>query len=452
MSSKLLIAKPFVKYPIKSNGDIGIPLGLLYLANYVRERNPATAISFKDYRVEQYNGNIRNLENDLADADIIASGGSTTEIPDTLRILRTAKRLGKITVAGGIFPSSNPDYMLRSGVVDYVVRGEGEETFAELLKAIESNRPINNLPGVSYNARGTFVHNKHREAIDLSKLPLPAYDLAPMKDYAEVSTGSIYSARGCNKACEFCTVSRHWNYSYRPRPVQSILKEMEILLDYGFSRIHFKDESMLQDRERAMQLFTAIKEHGFNVGIKGKARLDQLDPELLETMKGAGVDMLHIGVESVSEQSLRDMHKGVSRKDIQANLEMILAQGIGVNPVYMFSWPGETISDLAANADFIKEFGSNDNVTTYISFITPHPGTRLRKKAIRKKLRILTNDLDRYNHKTPVAFPQSLGRRGLELMIDTYHNLARVLDMEHVNPEIDLGYRYRMISRQRLAA
>lgn len=451
MTLRVLFAKPTVLYPVKPDGDIGVPLGLLYLAAYAREHN-SVEISYRDYRLEKHEGIVRDLEKDLADADVVAVGCSTTEISDTLNILGVAKNLGKTTVTGGIFPSSNPEFMLRSGVVDYVVRGEGEATFSELLKSIENNSSVENVDGISFIADNAVVHNQNRKALDMVDLPLPAYDLAPMDKYADLVTGTVYSARGCNMTCNFCTVNKHWQYTYRPRPVESVIAEMNQLADYGFDRIHFKDESMIQDRQRAVELFTEIQRQGLGVKIKGKARLDQIDDQLLEIFRNAGVDMLHVGAESITEQSLKDMRKGLTKADILENFGRILNHGIGVNPVHMFSWSGETESDLLANAEFIEAVGSNKNVVTYISFVTPHPGTIIRRTAEQKGLKILTNDFDRYTHKQPVAVPESLGENGVELMVDMYHRLAEILGMQKVNPRINPEYIHKLITVRGIAA
>jgi len=429
-----------VKYPVSQNGDVGVPLGLLYLASYLRKKNPSTGVLFRPYRLEHRNGLERNLEADFSDVDIVGSGGSTTEIPDVLEMFRVAKLLGKITIAGGIFPTNNPEYLLRTGLVDYVVRGEGEETFSELVAAIESNSDVKHVKGISYLEDDTVVNTPKRETLDLAGLPPPAYDLAPMREYAKLATGSVYSARGCNNSCSFCTVTKHWQNFYRPRTIESVIEEMKALVDYGFSRVHFKDESMLQDRNRAVKLFTRIRDENLGVNIKGKARLDEIGDDLLELMKNAGVDMLHIGIESVSHQSLASMSKGLTVGDIRGTLENVLKHGIGVNPVYMFSWPGETRADLQRNAEFIADFGNNPNVVTYMSFITPHPGTMLKEKSPENGLVVLTDDINRYTHKQPVAVPASLGYDGLYLMASTYNKLSRRLMMQRVNPLISHEY------------
>jgi len=440
MGFSVLLAKPAVKYPVSPNGDVGVPLGLLYLASYVRQHNPSTEVEFRDYRLQKSKGIERNLKTDLQCADVVGAGGSTTEIPDSIEIFRAAKQQGKITIAGGIFPSTNPEYLLKTGLVDYVVRGEGEEAFSELVAALQQGKDAKHVDGISYLDNGALVNNPKRRGLDLQRLPLPAYDLAPMKEYAKIATGSIYSARGCSMSCDFCTVSKHWQNSYRPRPVASVIKEMRMLADYGFERIHFKDESMLHHQERARELFGAIRDAGIGVKIKGKARLDELDDDILALLQSAGVDMIHVGIESISRRSLVDMHKGLTISDIRGNLEKILQHGIGVNPVFMFSWLGETPEDLRMNAAFIEDFGRNPHVVTYMSFITPHPGTTLHTDAARKGLVVMTDDLDRYSHKQPVAFPASLGANGLELIVSTYHQLAKTLGMEHVNPPIEPNY------------
>jgi radical SAM superfamily enzyme YgiQ (UPF0313 family) len=105
----------------------------------------------------------------------------------------------------------------------------------------------------------------------------------------------------------------------------------------------------------------------------------------------------------------------------------------------MLSWIGETKEDLKFNTDFIKKLWSKKNVKTYLSFITPHPGTPLYENK-NNELQILTHDYNRYTHKQPVAVPRSLGKEGLDLLINAYEETRADCNMEFFNPTLDQNY------------
>jgi len=115
----------------------------------------------------------------------------------------------------------------------------------------------------------------------------------------------------------------------------------------------------------------------------------------------------------------------------------------------MFSWSGETPEDLRANSGFIQEMGRKPGVITYISFVTPHPGSGIENEA---GLHVLTRDYSRYTHKQPVAVPRSLGDNGLRLMVNEYHRIAETTGTEDLNPRIDSGYLRKIGMRGEKAA
>ena len=447
MVKKIVLAKPIVQHPVKKQGfggDVGIPLGLLYLASYVRQENDAE-VSFVDYRLEQALGKESDVEGDFSDADIVGVGACTSEMPEALKLMSKAKEMGKITVMGGIFPSVRAEEVLRSGVVDFVVRGEGEKTLSNLVNALNGKGSLADVKGLSFARDGSVINNKGRNVMPVDGLPLPAYDLAPMKDYAKLTEASIYAARGCPMGCGFCTLNKHWKFKYRARSIDGILEEISELKELGFERVHFKDEMLTLNRKWATKLFKALESADFGLKYKGKSRVDQIDSEMVELMVRAGFDMVHFGVESASQKSLDSMGKGTTKEDIRNAYHVLLEHGCRANPVYMFSWTGETRDDLLENARFIEEMGSNDKVRTYVSFITPHPeGDSDRRKGLhvvgssyQDGLHILTTDYGMYTHKIPVAVPISLGEGGLDFMVDTYNRIAESTSAREWNPKID---------------
>ena len=275
---------------------------------------------------------------------------------------------------------------------------------------------------------------------------MPAYDLIPIQEYVELTSASIYSARGCPMTCKFCTLNDMWRFSHRTRSSENIIKELEILKSFGFDRVNFKDESVGMDNERGTQLFEEIEKANLGMSYKAKLRIPQINTGLVRQMVRAGLDTVHTGVESVSQNALRSMGKAIDANYIKNAFDIILDNGANINPVYLFSWTGETENDLANNARFIEEQGKRAGVTSYISFITPHPSSKV---ANNPGLEILTTNYSRYTHKQPVAVPRSLGKNGLIKMVDTYHSVVQEIGMQEFNPRIDSKYIESLLEKSR---
>jgi radical SAM superfamily enzyme YgiQ (UPF0313 family) len=240
-------------------------------------------------------------------------------------------------------------------------------------------------------------------------------------------------------ACEFCTLNEFWEYKYRRRSFENVLSELARFKEAGFTRVHFKDETITLNKGWCGELFREIEKANLGMSYKVKSRVDGLDEALLMQMMRAGVDTVHMGVESITPQSLKSMSKDIGVKAIENAFDLLLSNGCQANPVYLFGWIGEKPEDLELNASYIEARGKIKGVITYISFLTPHPGSHLVKKHA-NDITVLTDDYSRYTHKQPVAVPKSLGEDGLQLMVDAYHRIGEVCNMQSVNPTIDNDY------------
>lgn len=442
MVKNIALVKPEVAHPVKRQGlagDVGLPTGLLYLASYLREYN-GMGVSVVDHRLKRALGQEIDMEQEFANADIVGVGACTAEAPGAFDVLRKAKQMGKITVAGGLFPTFNHEEVLRNGHADFVVFGEGESGLAGLVNALNGKQGLLSVKGIAFEKAGLIVKNEGKEMIrDLDSIPIPAYDLVDMAAYAQFSPASIYAARGCPMTCNFCTLNELWEYSYRRRSFDNIIAELDLFKQKGFKRTHFKDETITLNARWCGELFSEIEKAGLGMKYKAKSRMDGLEPALLEQMMAAGVDTIHTGVESPSQKTLDSMEKRVRTQQIAEGFDLLLDKGCKVNPVYMLGWPGEEPADLAESARFIIEMGQRPGVITYVSFITPHPGSSLVEE-LGDQLRVVSTDLSRYTHKQPVAVPRSLGDKGLQIMVDHYHQIAEACGMQDVNPRVDQAY------------
>lgn len=446
---KLLLVEPLVRFPVKINkgetrSDIGMRLGYLYLAGFLREHLPNIEVSVLPLRYLNLEGVPHNLEAEIAAADMIGVGAVTCEYPHASYVLDAAKKQGKLTVLGGYFPTFNRDIVLNRGNADFVVRGQGEETLLELILALNSGADLRNVDGLSFNKDGTHFHNKPRgnsQRIDGVK---PAYDLIDMKGLRELTSAQVYSLRGCYARCAFCTVTKFWGRYSTRSPVGVVIDQLRMYREYGYKDVNFKDETILQDRIHATALFDAIVAEGLtDLRYKVKARLNELDSSAIEMMRRANVRSVQVGIESVTQDVLNRYHKGIRMDDVDIRIQQLVDAGMEANVIFMLGLAGETPESLAANEDFIMKLSRRPNVRVYMTINTPHPGDYQWNKSERLGLRIISGDINEYTHKRLVALPVSLGQphAALDRIVATQHRLSDALpNGERDNPKVDMSY------------
>ncbi|MFH1972663.1 MAG: radical SAM protein [archaeon] len=413
---KILFAEPQVRYPNKvhsqGRAEVGIRLNYALLASYLRQEIPETEVRIQPYRLLDFLDQDYDITQDIQESDVVCVGASTAEAKSAREILGLAKSLGKITIAGGIFPTSNPDYFF--GSADYIVKGEGEQVIVDIVRALERGE----VPR---------VRRRQLENIDLQ----PAYDLLPMDDYREHVKGIIYSARGCNNACDFCTVSPHWEHHQRLRSIDSVVEELRYYRDNGFTEVNFKDESLTQNRERLVQLIARIKAEDLGLTYKAKSGIAELDEEILGLLRAAGFVEIHTGVESITQS----FDKGISEEQVRRKIAMALDYGFVVNPSFILGLPGQTQEDLRQDADFMIEIGRDKRVKVYTCMYTPHPSSKISSS---EEIRIVSDDLDDYNHVRLVALPVSLEDSfdALQLLYETQKRVVR--EVGGIEMEVDV--------------
>jgi anaerobic magnesium-protoporphyrin IX monomethyl ester cyclase len=395
---KVLFTEPQVQYPNKLYGDVraevGIRLNYALLAGYIREH---ADVRIQPYRLLDFSVIPYSLEEDISQADIVCIGASTAEAKSARRIIEEARRQGKVTIAGGIFPSANPNYL----GADYTVIGEGERPLLEIVKDL---------------SQGLEPRVERLTLSDIDSVE-PAYDLLPMQLYRDHVKGLVYTARGCENDCSFCTVSPHWLNSRRVRSVDSVVRELEMYRSLGFDSVNFKDESLTVDRERLFSLLDRIS--GLGLKYKGKATIRELDSSIVTKMREAGFVEIHTGVESVTQA----FEKGISAQDVVAKIQMCLDAGLVVNPSFILGLPRQSRSDLLEDAKFIMDVGSDPRVKVYTCMYTPHPSSQIYGD---DDFTLVSNDLDDFTHLRLVALPKSFGRprKALDLLYGTQREVV----------------------------
>ncbi|MGB3977280.1 MAG: radical SAM protein [bacterium] len=325
--------------------------------------------------------------------DIVGLSILTTQISRTRDILSIIKKSlpDCITVAGGIHPTALPEWTLRSLGIDYVVIGEGEITFVELVNMLAAGNDPAGLPGTATMRDNQFIQGEPRPLIDnLDQIPFPDRETLDFKRYLRPPGNirgkylrratSIITSRGCPFGCIFCSSHTLFGRSIRRRSVDNVIEEITFLIDnYNIDGLWFLDDTLLESPEWLENLCERLKPLGLPWACQAHVR--RADERLFRLMKDAGCRQVEFGVESGSEKTLRRLRKGSHPDDVRRAFAICKKIGLRTLANFMIGTPGETEQDAELSFKLAKEI-KPDHVV--ITFVTPLPGSALFDESLEK--------------------------------------------------------------------
>ncbi len=266
------------------------PLGLLYLAGYVREKGHDVTIYDGTFQADEssFVDHLRTHEPDLVGISAVVTNRDTA-----LRFAQLAQDAGAVVVMGGPDPTMNPSAYLASGDVDIVVHHEGEQTITQLLDLVDQGQLADQFAdelGIAYRRDGRITVNPPRPPIeDLDTLPLPARDLIDMDRYLDqwktesgYTSITVATTRGCPYGCDWCADAVHGD-AYRQRSPENVAAELRHLEDtYGVESIRLVDDVDGIDREWIDAWAAEAAAADSTVTFEPLNQLDRTDLPLLE--------------------------------------------------------------------------------------------------------------------------------------------------------------------------
>jgi radical SAM superfamily enzyme YgiQ (UPF0313 family) len=399
----LLMVPPREKQSVFLRTQYLPPIGLAYLVSFARKRaeeeNIPIDFTILDSTIEGlvFHGLKKKLH-DLK-PDVVGINFYTENRFEALRAIQIIKSHDPaiIIVAGGPHATLAADDTIRHfNGIDFVVKGEGEVTFYELLKSIYENRDFSQLPGIAYKLNGQIFHNALRPYIqNLDSIPFPAWDMLKMDRYygsldwyqSNENMGMLFTSRGCPFECNFCSSAKAWGNRYRMRSAENIVEEIKQLKEkFAISAFIFFDDTMTIVRKRAMEICEKISNDGLGIRWQTHSRVDTMDEELMETMKRAGCVGIMFGVESGSQRIIDEVIK--KKIKIEQAVEVSrLGKKLGMvnNFSYIVSHPTETMADAEWTLKIIKTH-LEDNQTAVLNIMRSYPGTKIEEYAIKNDL------------------------------------------------------------------
>jgi len=366
------------------------PYGLIQLGAYLERE-------VKDVEIEIIDCNAQHLDwKDLEERirsfkpDIVASSSlATCNTYVVVRTLEMAKRANPniLTVTGGQhFTATAQESLVEYPEIDVIVRGEGEETFAELAANVESKNAFSRINGISFRHNETIVHNPPRSLIEnLEDLPYPGYHL--VKDFVHkyhfvAMSGRnapyvlIEGARGCPHECVFCTQWKHWQGRWRVKSPKRIADEMKFCSEnYGSKFIWLTDDN-LGAGTRTSDIADEILKLPDDVTWFVQARCDDIikNKDFLPKLRKSGLNWVLLGVESSDSSTLNSFKKGITPEDAKEAVRLLRKNDIFAHAMLIIGNRKDTPKSIENLRRFV---GDLDPDFAIFAILTPFPGNEI---------------------------------------------------------------------------
>ena len=370
-------------------------LGMLYIAGYLKE--------FGGYSPEIIDSLADGLaEDDLREIikqqqpDIVGFSVLTFNLLDCLDVARMIREVSPATKIcfGGFHATIYPQETLNFPEVDFIVFGEGEITFNELVKLLDEERVDGDLADIDTKLADidglgwknskfglATINSPRKEVADLDELAMPAHGLINLEKYTVVlandaKVASIQTSRGCPSKCTFCDIRLT---RYRYRSAEDVLEEIEYLKLQGVSEFFIIDDTFTINRKRVFNLCNLLIDKSIKIKFKISSRIDRVDQEMLDLLKMAGCYRIHYGIESGSQRLLDYLEKGITVEQIKESIRQTKSAGIEVFAYMMIGIPTETKQDVEDSMSLVLAL-KPDHVN--YSICTPFPKTVLYERSL----------------------------------------------------------------------
>lgn len=337
--------------------------------------------------------------------DIVGISVKSVKIASAIKVSEICKKIDRniIVIAGGFHATTKPEDLLKSDSIDIVVRGEGEETFLELVENIkDGNCDFRNIKGISFkNADGNISHTPDRGLINsLDSIPFPRRELIlDYEKYTSEQLGWVMTSRGCPYDCAYCNSKAIWERKVRFISLERVLDEINYLKRaFRVSHINFMDDSFTVSRKRVLDLCSMLKENRVGITWSCLTRADLIDDEIAVKMRKAGCIKVDIGIESGSRRIQKLINKGINFDNVKRSSNILKKYGIFWSGFFMIGFPTETKDDIMETLKFMKEVKPN---WAYLSIFTPYPGSKFYDMVKNDGLLQEEDDRSSYSHQSP---------------------------------------------------
>lgn len=388
--SLVKVRKPSIGIP-----EVTPPLGIMYLAGYLRKYRPGKDnVKIFDLSVQNEDYVIENLK----DSDIVGLSSTNRDglyLSNVIKHVRRANTRCKL-ILGGPIASSLMDELFDHFDIDCAVAYEGEQTFLELVEKFDGgNIPFENIKGIVYK-NGNSKFTGRRETIENldDEIPFPAWDLIienPLsKEYWKRKSFAffrisnkymgLFTSRGCPYRCIYC----HDIFAkrFRAHSPERVVAEVEYLnTNFGITDFEFYDDTFNFDKDRTRKICDLIlkKRIKINIYFPNGLRSDRLEKDIVEKLAKAGTKVLCFAIETVSERLQKLLQRNLKFENINNMIQVAVKNGIHAEGFFMLGFPTETKKEMLETIHFAA---TSPLHSAAVSIAIPQKGSELFSKYI----------------------------------------------------------------------
>lgn len=412
-----LITPPYHSGVVESAGT-WLNIGFVYIAGALRSAG---------YEVDYYDAmslwhNWSDIQKRIEDfrPDVVATTAYTASIVEAVKLCAFAKKINPniLTLIGNAHATFCYDELLKGdhSVIDFIVRGEGEETLPMLLHCLNAKDDPKKIPGVAFwRDGGVVVTPKAPYIQDLDSLPT-AWDLVewPIYSYRAKNNARlaiVSSARGCQQKCSFCSQQLFWSQTWRARSAENFVAELEMLHSkYGVKVAMLSDEIPTLDRDRWVKILDLMLERQVPVKLLIETRVDDIlrDEDIMDKYRQAGVEHIYVGVEAGNQVTLDMFKKDTEVEQSKRALDVINGADIVTETSFVLGMPDDTSESIAETIELSKHY--NPDMAFFLA-IAPWPYAELYPEL---EPYVATKDYSKYNLVEPVIKPKNMTLKDLE--------------------------------------
>ncbi|MFH1307832.1 MAG: radical SAM protein [archaeon] len=316
----------------------------------------------------------------------------TNYVKYSYELIKEIRPYCKIIIAGGPHVTIYPEEALENSI-DIAYVGEGEVSFAELIKAISKGEKFDKIKNLVYKEKGKIKKTEEEAIFNLDKLPMPDKDVFRKSDYIKIKSeinnfGGILSSRGCPGRCTYCYHSL-FGRKFRYRSAKNVFEEVKHLhKKYGINHINFIDDAFTINKPRLLELCDLFIRESLPIEWVCATRIDFLDKEIISKMKNAGCVMMSLGVESCIPESLIKMKKTSNPEWYVKHVDNILKWcydediRVGVNILTGFPW--DSVKDIQNLQKYVRRIRKYVTQGFCGGILQPMPNTEIYEEYAKK--------------------------------------------------------------------
>lgn len=318
--------------------------------------------------------------------DLIGVSCMTASSGEAYRLAREIKKLSnaQIVLGGPHITDFGKEVLLDEKAVDLAVTGEGEETIVELCNSLKDGKNLLNIKGLIFRDKDKIIDNGPRISNGpLDDIPMPARELydnsfyCPLPNsYKRLPSTTIITARGCAyRKCAFCYTGGMQGQPFRRHSVRRVIEEIKILVnDYGIREIQFLDSIFILNRQWVKEFCETLKRENIDITWNCSAKVDLVDPEILEIVAKAGCFSIFYGLESGNQDLLDIIQKGITIQQIRDAMKWTHEAGIETRGSFILGLPGETPEKANKTIDLAIDL---DLTYAQFNLAFPFKGTKM---------------------------------------------------------------------------